>query len=163
MSDNSELADSPHPEAGRVLVAGIGRSDGGRTEPAAARLRVLVVDDNVDAAESMAMYLELMGNELRTVHSGREALEAAPRFRPDVVFLDIGLPAMDGYEVARRLRADPDLRAATLVALTGWGSDEDQRRSKDAGFDYHLTKPAEAALVERLLAEVKAKRSRPPT
>ena len=115
--------------------------------------RVLVVDDNVDGAESLAMLLEISGHETRTVHTGLAALAAARAFDPDVVFLDIGLPAgMDGYEVARRLRADPDTAGTVLVALTGWGSADDKQRSKDAGFDIHLTKPVEPAAVTDVLS-----------
>ena len=106
------------------------------------RLRILVVDDNADAADSLAMLLQLAEHETVTAYSGPEAIEVARRVKPHAVFLDIGLPGMNGYEVAKVLRADPECAAMALVALTGWGSDSDQQRATDAGFDYHLTKPA---------------------
>jgi PAS domain S-box-containing protein len=116
--------------------------------------RILVVDDNHDAAECLSMLLEISGHSTRMAHSGPDALSAAIEFQPDIAFLDIGLPGMDGYEVARRIRQDPDLHGITLVALTGWGSDEDRRRSSEAGFDHHLTKPVETDTVESLLSAV---------
>jgi PAS domain S-box-containing protein len=118
--------------------------------------RVLVVDDNVDGAESLAKLLRMSGHETRTAHSGPEALEAARPFKPDVVFLDIGLPGMNGYEVAKRLRDEPSLSGAVLIALTGWGSEDNKRQSGEAGFDFHLTKPADVAVIEKILAGVKA-------
>ncbi len=116
--------------------------------------RVLVVDDNADAAESLSELLALSGHKTETAQSGPEALSAAARFRPELVFLDIGLPGMNGYEVARTLRADPGSTKAVLVALTGWGSEEDRRRSAEAGFDFHLTKPVETGQLEGLLAKL---------
>lgn len=113
--------------------------------------RVLVVDDNVDAAESLAMVLELAGHETRTAHSGAQALEVIETFSPDVGFLDIGLPGMDGHELARRIRESPRLARIKLIALTGWGSEADKQRSREAGFDHHLTKPVEPAAVHKLL------------
>jgi two-component system CheB/CheR fusion protein len=110
-----------------------------------------VIDDNRDAANSLAM-LRMAGHEVRTACDGPAALELAPRFRPEVVLLDIGLPGMGGYEVARRLRAQPELEGVVPVALTGYGQDEDRRRSRENGFDYHLTKPVEPAGLQRLLA-----------
>jgi len=120
--------------------------------------RVLVVDDNVDAAESLAALLELDGHATRVAHGGDEALAAASEFRPQIVFLDIGMPGKDGYEVARELRRDPRNRDTMLVALTGWGAQDDRARSKSAGFDYHLTKPAELLAVEALLAKMGQRR-----
>jgi PAS domain S-box-containing protein len=114
-------------------------------------LRLLIVDDNVDGAESLAELLELAGNECRTAHSGPEALRIAREYRPDLIFLDIGLPGLSGYDVARALRQEPALQDMTLVALTGWGSPEDRRQSQEAGFDFHLTKPVEMSEVEQLL------------
>jgi len=104
-------------------------------------LRVLVVDDNVDAADSLAIQLEHGGHRTRTVYSGIDALPAAAEFAPDIVFCDIGMPRMDGHQVASALRADPRLSSVVLVALTGWGSEEDKRRTREAGFDFHLVKP----------------------
>ena len=119
-----------------------------------ARHRVLVVDDNVDAAETMAMLLDLSGYDTRTAFGGQEALDLALSFRPGAVFLDIGLPGMNGYEVARRLLANPATASAKLIALTGWGTEDDIRKSKMAGFHAHLTKPVEPESVEALLAKL---------
>ena len=116
--------------------------------------RILVVDDNVDAAETMAMLLELSGHETRTAFGGQEALDMALSFCPEVVFLDIGLPGMNGYEVARRLLADPATAASKLIALTGWGTEDDIRKSKMAGFHAHLTKPVDPDAVEAVLANL---------
>jgi len=120
--------------------------------PMSQRRRVLVVDDNVDAAQMLAMLLDMYGHETRTAHTGAEALDAAATFKPEVVFLDIGLPGMNGYEVARRLRSDPAVRGMTLVALTGWGTEEDKSHALEAGFDYHLTKPVETTAIDRVLS-----------
>lgn len=118
---------------------------------AAATHRVLVVDDNVDSAESLGAMLRLMGNQVRTAHDGPSALEEAARFIPNVVLLDIGLPGMDGHEVARRLRLLSGLQEAVLVAQTGWGQDEDRRRSHAAGFNHHLVKPVSPTALQELL------------
>lgn len=120
--------------------------------PRAVGRLVLVVDDNEDAAELLTMLLAVLGHDARAVHDGPAALDAARRIKPDVVFLDIGLPGMNGYEVAKQFRADPALATTVLIALTGWGSEDDRRRSKEAGFDHHLTKPINARQVETLLA-----------
>jgi len=115
--------------------------------------RVLVVDDNEDAAESMAMLLSLLGHEVRVQHDGPAALATAAEFLPQAVFCDVGMPGMDGFEVATRLRQDPRLAATLLVALTGWGSQDDRKRSHAAGFDAHLTKPASLDAIMALMAE----------
>ena len=118
-----------------------------------ARRRVLVVDDNLDSAETMSILLDLMGHDTRLAHDGLEALDVARSFRPDVVLLDIGLPKLNGYEVCKRLREQLlDGQDVVVVALTGWGQAEDQRRSKEAGFDGHLVKPVEPAKLEELIA-----------
>ena len=117
-----------------------------------ARQRVLVVDDNHDAADSLGMLLRFLGADVHVVHGGREALEAMRHFRPAVVLLDLGMPHMDGLEVARRMREDPEMRNATLVALTGWGQREDRRRTGEAGFDYHLVKPADVRTLQSILS-----------
>jgi PAS domain S-box-containing protein len=114
--------------------------------------RVLIVDDNQDAAESLALLLQLRGHDVRTALDGPGGLEAADAFGPEVVLLDIGLPGMDGYEVARQLRQRPAGRATMLVAVTGYGGDEDRRRSREAGFDHHLVKPTDPETVVDLLA-----------
>jgi two-component system CheB/CheR fusion protein len=115
--------------------------------------KILVVDDNRDSATSLALMLQLMGSETRTAHDGLEGLEVAAVFRPDVVLLDLGMPRLNGYDTARRMREQPWGRTAVLVALTGWGQESDRARSREAGFDHHLVKPVEPALLERLLAE----------
>ena len=115
-------------------------------------LRVLVVDDNVDAAETLASFLELEGNATLVAADGPHALAAAASFRPEVVFLDIGMPRMNGYEVAQALRQIPGLESVVIVALTGWGTQADRNRSREAGFDLHLTKPADLAVIDQLLA-----------
>jgi two-component system CheB/CheR fusion protein len=117
-----------------------------------ASLRILVVDDNEDSAESLAMLLGLTGHDVRTAHDGPQALTAAAEHRPDVVFLDIGMPGMNGYEVASRLRRRPETQGVLLAAMTGWGQEEDRRRSKEAGFDYHLVKPLDPKALDELLA-----------
>lgn len=116
--------------------------------------RLLVVDDNHDAAISLSMLLRLQGHEVRVAHNGLSALEVAASFRPDLIFLDLGMPGMDGYEVARRIRQIPGLETTILAALTGWGQQEDRRRTKEAGFDHHLVKPPEPQAVESLLASL---------
>jgi CheY-like chemotaxis protein len=105
--------------------------------------RILVVDDNRDSAESLAMLLRVRGHEVRTAYDGQQALAAAEDYRPGVVILDIGLPGLDGYGVARALRATPLFRDALLVALTGYGAEEDRRACYRAGFDAHLVKPVD--------------------
>ena len=119
-----------------------------------AGLKVLVVDDNVDAAVTLSMILEASGYVTRVAHDGYAALEAAREFRPRVAFLDIGMPGMSGYDTARAIRAMEELDGIVLVALTGWGAESDRRRSSEAGFDHHLTKPVQLEVVEELLARV---------
>jgi signal transduction histidine kinase len=114
--------------------------------------RVLVVDDNVDGAVSLAKLLEICGHEARTAHTGEDALGVARLFQPDVVFLDLGLPGMSGFEVATRLRGESCQGKPILVALTGWGNDEYIRRSRQAGFDFHVTKPVDILTIEGILA-----------
>ncbi|MBL8795205.1 MAG: response regulator [Planctomycetia bacterium] len=116
------------------------------------RRRVLVVDDNVDAAESAATLLRLRGHEVRTVHDGLSVLAVARDFRPEVILLDIGLPGMTGYEVARQLRAQTEFAPLLLAAMTGYGQDEDKRLSHEAGFDLHLTKPLDPAKLEEVVS-----------
>jgi PAS domain S-box-containing protein len=126
-----------------------------KVEPAAGtgplRRRVLVVDDNADAAESLAALLTISGHDTRMANDGHEALRQAELFHPEVVFLDIGMPTLDGHETAKIIRQQPWGKHMVLVALTGWGQSEDRRRSKDAGFNHHLVKPADPAVVEKLL------------
>jgi CheY-like chemotaxis protein len=125
-----------------------------RTPPPSGH-RLLVVDDNQDAANSLTTLLRLQGHEVRVAFSGVAALEMTKTYTPDVVFLDIGMPGMDGYEVARRLRQQPGLESVVLAALTGWGQQEDRRRTVEAGFDHHLVKPPEPQALESVLGELK--------
>ncbi|MGZ5848261.1 MAG: ATP-binding protein [Ramlibacter sp.] len=118
---------------------------------AAGGLKILLVDDNVDAADTLALVLEMDGCHTRTVHDGPQALVAAREFAPDVVLLDIGLPGLNGYEVARRLRQDPRFVETVLIAITGWGAAEDRRRAQEVGFDHHLTKPIDLEALRPLL------------
>ena len=117
----------------------------------AASRRILVVDDNLDSAESLALLLGLQGHEVSTATDGPAAVTTARSFRPEIVFLDIGLPGIDGYEVARRIRAEPDLAGTVLIAMTGYGQEEDVRQAMAAGFDRHLVKPVDFAEIETLL------------
>jgi CheY-like chemotaxis protein len=112
--------------------------------------RVLVVDDNRDAAESLRMLLSLEGHQVCTVHDGPSAIDAAQKHRPDIVLLDLGLPGMDGYQVARRLRALAGLGEMLLVAMTGYGQEDDRRRCLEAGFDHHVVKPADPVVLQNL-------------
>ena len=114
--------------------------------------RVLVVDDNMDAADMLAVMLQMFGHDVQAVYSGQSALETAVESQPDFVLLDIGLPDIDGYEVARRLREQPRTKDVRLIAVTGYGQDSDRQRSQEAGFDHHLVKPVEAEKLEDLLA-----------
>jgi CheY-like chemotaxis protein len=113
--------------------------------------KIMVVDDNRDLADSFAKLLRLMGNEVRTTHDGRQVLEAARIFRPALIFLDIGLPGMDGYAVAGTVRDDSILQSTPLVALTGYGTATDRQRTQEAGFTAHLVKPVRFADVHELL------------
>jgi len=140
----SETITAPSALSGPELAATIGR-------------RLLVVDDNVDSATSMAMLLEAIGHEVHVAHDGIEAVAAAARLRPDAILLDIGLPGIDGYEAARRIRREDGNQGLVLVALTGWGQEGDRRRALEAGFDYHLVKPADLATLESLLNAVPAR------
>ncbi|HVV98825.1 MAG TPA: PAS domain S-box protein [Planctomycetaceae bacterium] len=126
-----------------------GRAPGGR--------KILVVDDNRDAALSLAMMLRLMGHEVRTAHDGVAGVETAAEFQPDIILLDIGMPRLNGYEAARKIREQPWGRNVTLVALTGWGQEEDRRRSEEAGFNSHIVKPVEPAALEKLVTEASSR------
>jgi len=124
------------------------------SEAARDATRILLVDDNVDAAASLSLLLQLGGHITQIAHDGPEALRLAAEFKPDIVLLDLGLPGMNGYEVARSIRGNPDLGQPFLAAVTGWGSPEDRRKSKEAGFDEHLTKPVDISIIELLLASL---------
>ena len=136
----AQHASAPERPAAKPVVAG------------GALRKVLVVDDNHDAADSLGMLLQFLGAEVMVVHDGHAALAAIRSFRPEVVLLDLGMPGMNGLEVARRMREDPSARGITLVALTGWGQREDRRRTTEAGFDYHLVKPADVGMLQSILS-----------
>lgn len=147
-----------HPDSAEPIDAGTGERE---SSPATAPLaslgdapskRVLVIEDNVDAAEALGMFLEVIGHAVRIAHSGRDGVALAREWRPEIVLSDIGLPGeMDGYQVARALRAVTGT-PAYLVALSGYGQQQDKERAMAAGFDAHMTKPVDAAALERLLA-----------
>jgi len=115
-------------------------------------LRILIVDDNRDGADSLAVMLRIVGNDVRTAYDGQEGMDEAGSFRPDVIFFDIGLPKMNGYDACRRIRQQPWGKDIVMIAVTGWGQDADRRRSHDAGFDHHLVKPVEPTALVKLLA-----------
>lgn len=117
------------------------------------KLCILVVDDNRDSAEMLSMVLKALGNETYTAHDGLEAVDMAAEYRPEIVFMDIGMPKLNGYEAARRIREQPWGKHMILVALTGWGQEEDKQRTKEAGFDHHLVKPVDPAILRKLLAD----------
>ena len=123
----------------------------------AGRLRVLVVDDNIDAADTLTEMLRVSGHDVDTAYDGVAAMDAVDSHRPDVVLMDIGLPKLSGYDVARQIRESDPQRRIVLVAVTGWGQDEDRRRSQQAGFDHHLVKPVDPAWLEGIFASVAAK------
>ncbi len=121
----------------------------------ASKLKVLVVDDNRDAAEMMGKLLRLLGNDVHVVYDGFAAIEEARTFQPAAVLLDIGLPEMNGYEVARALREEPLCKGVKIIAVSGWGQPEDRERGKLSGFDHHVVKPADSRELMRLLAEAR--------
>jgi two-component system OmpR family response regulator len=115
--------------------------------------RVLLVDDSVDAAEAMSMLLETLGHEVRTMHDGPSALAMVDEFAPDVVILDIGLPGMNGFEIARELRTREATRNVLMIALTGYGDASDRRQAHEAGFDHHLVKPVSFTTIENMIID----------
>ena len=140
------MASGEHVPAAKKNGTGEPRSDGPKS-------RILVVDDLRDSADSLAMMLKTKGHEVRTAYDGVEAIEAAREFRPEVVLLDIGMPRLDGYEAARRIREECRDERLVLIAITGWGHDENRAKTREAGFDHHLVKPVEPAALTKLLAE----------
>ena len=141
------------PAVAEASQGALAEPDGpGRMNPPS--LRILIVDDNRDAADSLAMLLRTTGNEIRTAYDGLEALQVASEFRPEVVLLDIGLPKIDGHEVARRLRREPWGQQVCLIAVTGWSDVSDRTKSRAAGFDHHLVKPLDTTHLARLLGSV---------
>jgi CheY-like chemotaxis protein len=140
------LAENPMADADEITA------DAVKTMPK--HFRILVVDDNQDSALSLAMMLSIMGHETRTAHDGESAVASAESFLPDVVLLDIGLPKLNGYEVAQRIREQPWGAAMFLIAVTGWGQEEDRQRSSEVGLNVHMVKPVEPSALEKLLAEL---------
>lgn len=143
------LPDSP-------AIAKVHEPDNGKRAKESRTLRILVVDDNRDSSDSLAMLLRLVGHDVRTAHDGRQALVVAATYRPDLVLLDIGLPGMDGFTVARQMRSQQELAKVVLVALTGYGSDEDRRQSQAAGFDHHMVKPIHFDALQELLTALES-------
>lgn len=137
-----------------LSVAQLSQDDAESPLPSGRR-RILVVDDNRDAAMSLAMMVKLMGNDSKTAHDGIEAIEVAGEFRPDLILMDIGMPSLNGYETARQIRSRPWGKNIVMVALTGWGQDDDRRQAVEAGFDLHMVKPIEPAVLEKLLATLR--------
>ena len=125
-----------------------------------ASLRVLVVDDNVDSAETVGFVLRRLGHQTRTEYDGAAAVAAADAFRPDLILLDIGLPGMSGHEVAREIRQTPWGGTTTIIAVSGWGEESDRKQSREAGFDHHVTKPLDYEGVQRILTTLES--GRPP-
>jgi CheY-like chemotaxis protein len=121
---------------------------------ASARRRLLIVDDNVDAATSLSMLTEILGHEVRTAHDGLEALDVAAAFRPELILLDIGMPKLNGYDTCRRIREESWGRNIVIAALTGWGQDGDRCQSRAAGFNHHLVKPVDPLMLRKLLASL---------
>lgn len=140
------LADNPRADVHRPSLT---------PQPPAHRFKILVVDDNPDSALSMAMMLSMMGHDTRTAHDGESAVATAESFLPDVVLLDIGLPKLNGYEVAQRIREQAWGVSMYLIAVTGWGQDEDRQRSTEVGLNQHMVKPVEPAALEKLLTELR--------
>ncbi len=130
----------------------LGGGAGAPPNPRAHACRILVVDDNQDGADLMSVLLKLQGHAVEVAHDGVAALKSAAAFDPDVVLLDIGLPGLDGYAVAKQLRDSATGRPPCLIAMTGYGTDEDRRRTQEAGFDHHIVKPIEPADLNALLA-----------
>jgi CheY-like chemotaxis protein len=136
LADQPARGDSARPAVGRAVRG----------------LRILVADDSVDSALTLTALLAAAGHEVEAVHDGFAALTRAAQFRPHVLVLDIGMPGLNGYDTCRRIRAEPWGRNAIVIAVTGWGSDEDRRRSREAGFDAHLVKPVDPDVLSRALA-----------
>lgn len=170
MHGGTTWAESPGPGRGSTFVVRLPLASGSATRnteevaavgpPSGSPRRLLIVDDNVDSADSLAVLLGIAGHRTETAYTGPGAVEKAKAFKPDAVFLDIGLPGMNGYEVGAALRADPTTAGTVLVAVTGWGTDDDRQRATAAGFDHHLTKPAEIEKVFELLRRLPSNESR---
>jgi CheY-like chemotaxis protein len=142
-----------------------GATESSKTEGGAfraAKRRVLIVDDNADALASLGMVVRALGSETFDAHDGFEAVESASNLRPDVILMDIGMPRLNGYDAARRIRQQPWGNDVLMVATTGWGKEEDRRQSKEAGFDFHLVKPIAISAVQELLASPGRMQLEPP-
>lgn len=150
MRDGSRVATSSRPDS-NVLAPSTLDGDAPRAADPARR-RVLVVDDNVDAAATLAQLVQLLGHDTAVAFDGLQALEIARTVRPDIVLLDLGMPRLDGIETAKRLRAAPGGAAVYIAAVTGWGQEGDRARTRDAGFDLHLVKPVDIDALTQLLA-----------
>ena len=144
----------PAPPSGHVAAAPEDTGTAGVATRARTPLRILVADDNVDAGETMCALLEASGYETRIAYDGAAALALGETFLPHLALLDLGMPRLDGFETAQRMRASPQLRGTVLVAVTGWGAASDRERSRAAGFDHHLMKPASMQQVQEILAAV---------
>jgi CheY-like chemotaxis protein len=142
----------PRLPEGVLPLPGAGLKQQAREQSPTISRRVLVADDNIDALECLAMLLEMEGHTMYTAGDGQQSLEAAERHRPEIIVLDLDMPVLDGYEVARRIRAQPWGRAINLIALTGWGQDFQRRLSREVGFDAHLVKPLNLDDLRQLLA-----------
>jgi CheY-like chemotaxis protein len=140
------LADSPQPDPSQDPAVSVAPTH---------RARILVADDNRDAADTLSMILELDGHEVRTAYDGIEALEMAEQFAPQMALLDIGMPGLNGYQTARRIREQSWGSSVLLVALTGWGQEQDRRQATEAGFDCHLVKPADPQKIGALIEQIK--------
>lgn len=127
------------------------------SDSSAPKLKVLVADDNRDGADGFAMLLDLLGHDVRTAYTGKQAVVLAEEFRPHLVMLDIGMPEMNGYEVARHIRQQAWGRDMVLVAITGWGQDEDRLQAEAAGFDHHRAKPVELDALDPIVAQARAR------
>jgi CheY-like chemotaxis protein len=139
------------PALAPVVPLVVGEVKGASDAAVFSHRRILVVDDNHDGADSLAMLLRTMGSEVTTVYDGLHAVQAAGEFRPDVILMDIGLPGLNGYDAARRIRAQGSADVV-LIAITGWGQEADRRKAYLSGFDYHLTKPVDATALREILA-----------
>jgi CheY-like chemotaxis protein len=126
----------------------------GASPESSSERRVMIVDDNIDSAESLSMLLEITGNKTLVAHDGIEALEGVEKYRPEVILLDIGLPKLDGHEVCRRVRELPWAKDIVIIALTGWGQEDDRRKSEEAGFNGHLVKPVDYDRLLELLGKL---------
>jgi CheY-like chemotaxis protein len=172
MHGGSVRAESDGPGKGSRFIVTLPRVVGAEEEarsetdavgPAQQSRRILLVDDNRDAAESLATTLRLSGNEVHTAHDGIEALERAEALRPEVIVMDLGMPRLNGYDATRRIRGQEWGRDIVIVALTGWGQESDRRQSREAGCDAHVVKPVDPSHLTDVIAELCARNSIRPS